>query len=186
MNYGWARTAAVLAMAAALSATVAACGREPAPGVDPEAAANLRAAEFFMESNAKADGVQTLASGVQYKVLQAGPAGGERPDGNDLVRVDYEGTLANGSVFDSSLERGQPAAFTVEEGISGSVIPGMRDALQHMTVGDEWLVYIPPALGYGERQTGPIPGNSVLIFRLKLLEVAPVPGGTTALDTANG
>ncbi len=182
MNYGWARTAAVLAMAAALTG----CGREAAPGVDAEAAANLRAAEFFMESNAKADGVQTLPSGVQYKVLQAGPAGGERPDGNDLVRVDYEGSLTDGTVFDSSLERGQPAAFTVEEGIAGSVIPGMRDALQHMTVGDEWLVYIPPTLGYGEGQTGPIPGNSVLIFRLKLLEVAPVPGGTTALDTAHG
>jgi FKBP-type peptidyl-prolyl cis-trans isomerase FklB len=182
MNYGWARTAAGLALAAAL----AACGPEPAPGVDPEAAANLRAAEFFMQSNAKADGVQTLPSGVQYEVLQAGPPGGERPDGNDLVRVDYAGSLTDGTVFDSSLERGQPAAFTVEEGIAGSVIPGMRDALQHMTVGDEWLVYISPELGYGDRQTGPIPANSVLIFRLKLLEVAPVPGGSTALDTANG
>lgn len=182
MNSGWARTAAVLAMATAL----AACGREAPPGVDADAAANLRAAEFFMESNAKADGVRTLPSGVQYKVLQSGPPGGERPDGNDLVRVDYEGSLIDGTVFDSSLERGQPAAFTVEEGIAGSVIPGMRDALQHMTVGDEWLVYISPELGYGDRQTGPIPANSVLIFRLKLLEVAEVPGGTRALDTAHG
>ena len=73
MRYGWVRTAAVVAMAAALSS----CGREAAPGVDADAAANLRAAEFFMESNAKADGVQTLPSGVQYKVLQAGPPGGE-------------------------------------------------------------------------------------------------------------
>ena len=182
MRYAWARTAAVMAMAA----TLAACGREPAPGVDPEAAANLRAAGFFLESNGKADGVQTLPSGVQYKVLQAGPAGGERPDGNDLVRVDYEGSLTDGTVFDSSLERGQPAVFTVEDGISGSIIPGMRDALQHMTVGDEWLVYISPELGYGESRNGPIPPNSVLIFRLKLLEVAPVPGGSTGLDTANG
>ncbi|HYC75941.1 FKBP-type peptidyl-prolyl cis-trans isomerase [Brevundimonas sp.] len=182
MSYGWARTGAVLAMAAAL----AGCGREATPGVDPEAAANLRAAEFFLESNARADGVQTLPSGVQYKVLQAGPPGGERPDGNDLVRVDYEGSLTDGRVFDSSLERGQPAVFTVEEGISGSVIPGMRDALQHMTVGDEWLVYLPPELGYGDGQVGEIPPNSVLIFRLKLLDVAQTPGGTTALDTAHG
>ena len=182
MRYAWVRTAAVLALAA----TLAACGREPAPGVDPEAAANLRAAGFFLESNAKADGVQSLPSGVQYKVLQAGPAGGERPDGNDLVRVDYEGSLTDGTVFDSSLERGQPAVFTVEDGISGSIIPGMRDALQHMTVGDEWLVYISPELGYGDGRNGPIPPNSVLIFRLKLLEVAPVPGGSTGLDTANG
>ncbi|MBF0665838.1 MAG: FKBP-type peptidyl-prolyl cis-trans isomerase [Brevundimonas sp.] len=182
MRYGWARTAAALALAAALSA----CGGDPAPGVDPEAAANLRAAGFFMETNAKADGVRTLASGVQYKVVQAGPAGGERPDGNDLVRVDYEGSLTDGTVFDSSFQRGAPAAFTVEDGIAGSLIPGMRDALQHMTVGDEWLVYIPPELGYGDSQVGEIPANSVLVFRLKLLEVAPVPGGARALDVAHG
>ena len=182
MFYGWARTAAVVAMTLA----VAACGRDAAPGVDPVAAENLRASEFFMTSNARADGVRTLPSGVQYKVLQAGPPGGERPDGNDLVRVDYEGSLTDGTVFDSSFERGQPAVFTVEEGISGSVIPGMRDALQHMTVGDEWLVYLPPELGYGETGAGDIPPNSVLIFRLKLLEVAPVPGGTTGLDVAHG
>jgi peptidylprolyl isomerase/FKBP-type peptidyl-prolyl cis-trans isomerase FklB len=182
MRYGWARTTAVLALAAALSA----CGRGGAPGVDQEAAENLRAAEFFMASNARADGVQTLPSGVQYKVLQAGPPGGERPDGNDLVRVDYAGSLADGTVFDSSFERGQPAVFTVEEGMSGSIIPGMREALQHMGVGDDWLVYIPPDLGYGDHASGPIPANSVLIFRLKLLDVARTPGGTTAVVTANG
>ena len=77
MFYGWARTAAVVAMTLA----VAACGRDAAPGVDPVAAENLRASEFFMTSNARADGVQTLPSGVQYKVLQAGPPEGERPDG---------------------------------------------------------------------------------------------------------
>ena len=182
MFYGWARTAAVVAITLA----VAACGRDAAPGVDPVAAENLRASEFFMTSNARADGVRTLPSGVQYKVLQAGPPEGERPDGNDLVRVDYEGSLTDGTVFDSSFERGQPAVFTVEEGISGSVIPGMRDALQHMSVGDEWLVYLPPELGYGETGAGDIPPNSVLVFRLKLREVAPVPGGVTAIETANG
>lgn len=182
MNSGWARTAAIIAMAAALSA----CGREAPPGVDADAAANLRAAEFFMRSNARANDVQTLPSGVQYKVLQAGPPGGEQPDGNDLVRVDYEGSLIDGTVFDSSFTRGKPAVFTIEEGISGSIIPGMRDALQHMTVGDEWLVYIPPALGYGEDSAGEIPPNSVLIFRLKLLEVAATPGGTRAIDIAHG
>ena len=182
MRYGWARTTAVLAMAAAL----AACGDREAPGGDAQAAENLRQAEFFMTSNAKADGVKTLPSGAQYKVLQAGPPGGERPDGNDLVRVDYEGSLTDGTVFDSSLQRGQPAVFTVEDGISGSVITGMRDALQHMSVGDEWLVYIPPAIGYGDASTGDIPPNSVLIFRLKLLDVAQTPGGETAVATANG
>jgi len=170
----------------ALAAALAACGRSAEPGVDAEAAANLRAAGFFMTSNAKAEGVQTLPSGVQYKVLQAGPPGGERPDGNDLVRVDYEGSLTDGTVFDSSFQRGTPAAFTVEDGIEGSLIPGMRDALQHMTVGDEWMVYIPPELGYGDRPAGEIPANSVLVFRLKLLEVATVPGGTRAVEIANG
>ena len=182
MRYGWARTAAVLAMAAAL----AGCGRQAAPMGDQEAAQNLRAAEFFMASNARAEGVRTLPSGVQYKAIQAGPPGGESPDSNDLVSVDYAGSLTDGTVFDSSFERGQPAVFTVEEGISGSVIPGMRDALQHMSVGDEWLVYIPPQLGYGEESAGQIPPNSVLIFRLKLLAVAQAPGGTAAIATANG
>ena len=182
MRYGWARTAAMLAMTAAL----AGCGRDAAPVGNPEAAANLRAVEFFMASNAKAKDVRTLPSGVQYKVLQAGPAGGEKPDGNDLVRVDYEGSLTDGTVFDSSFTRGQPAVFTVEEGISGSVIPGMRDALQNMSVGDEWLVYIPPTLGYGEADSGDIPANSVLVFRLKLLDIARTPGGGTAIATANG
>lgn len=182
MRYGWARTATILAMAAAL----AACGRDAAPDVNKEAAENLRAAEFFMASNARAEGVQTLPSGVQYKVLQAGPPGGERPDGNDLVRVDYEGSLTDGTVFDSSFTRGQPAVFTIEEGIAGSLVPGMREALQQMSVGDEWLVYLPPEMGYGEESAGEIPPNSVLVFRLKLLDIAPTPGGSTAVVTAQG
>jgi peptidylprolyl isomerase/FKBP-type peptidyl-prolyl cis-trans isomerase FklB len=169
-----------------MATTLAACGRGEAPAAGQEAAANLRAAEFFMTSNARADGVQTLPSGVQYKVTQAGPPGGESPDSNDLVSVDYEGALTDGTVFDSSFQRGQPAVFTLEEGISGSIIPGMREALQHMSVGDEWLVYIPPQLGYGEQASGPIPPNSVLIFRLKLLDIAAAPGGTTVIATANG
>jgi peptidylprolyl isomerase/FKBP-type peptidyl-prolyl cis-trans isomerase FklB len=169
-----------------MAAALGACGRDAAPTGDQEAAENLRAAQFFMASNARADGVRTLPSGVQYKAMLAGPPGGESPDSNDLVSVDYAGSLTDGTVFDSSFERGQPAVFTVEDGMSGSVIPGMRDALQHMSVGDEWLVYIPPQLGYGEDSAGQIPPNSVLIFRLKLLDVARAPGGTTALATANG
>ncbi|WP_324797132.1 FKBP-type peptidyl-prolyl cis-trans isomerase [Brevundimonas sp.] len=177
MRYGWARTGAMLAMAAALTG----CGRDAASPGDPVAAENLRAAEFFMASNARAEGVQTLPSGVQYKVIRAGPPGGERPDGNDMVRVDYQGTLTDGTVFDSSFENGRPTVFTVEE-----VVPGWRDALQHMSVGDEWYVYIPPALGYGDRDMGAIPPNSALIFRLKLLDLARNPGGDTAVATATG
>lgn len=171
MNYGWARTAAVLVMVAALGAPLAACDRQPA-APDEAAAENLRAAEFFLTSNARRDGVRTLPSGVQYKVVRSGPAGGERPDRNDLVRVDYEGTLTDGTVFDSSFQAGQPAVFTVSD-----VVPGWTEILQQMRPGDEWVVYLPPALGYGEEGRPGIPSNAVMVFRLKLLEVARAPGG---------
>lgn len=171
MNYGWARGAAALSMVALLAGSLAACDRAPA-APDETAAQNLRAAEFFLTTNARAEGVRTLPSGVQYKVVHSGPPGGERPDRNDLVRVDYEGTLADGTVFDSSFQSGQPAVFTV-----GDVVPGWTDALQQMRVGDEWVVYVPPALGYGEQGRPGIPPNALMVFRIKLLEVAPVPGG---------
>lgn len=161
----------MLTMTAVLAGSLAACNREPS-APDESAAQNLRAAEFFMSSNAKADGVKSLPSGVQYKVIRSGPAAGEQPDRNDLVRVDYEGTLTDGTVFDSSFQSGQPAVFTV-----GDVVPGWTEALQQMRVGDEWLVYVPPAQGYGEQGRPGIPGNAVMVFRIKLLEVAPVPGG---------
>ncbi len=182
MRYGWARAAHAPILALAL----AACGdRTGAP--DEAAAENLRAAEFFLASNARAKDVSVLPSGVQYKVLTSGPSGGARPDSNDLVRVDYEGSLTDGTVFDSSFERGQPAVFTTEDGIPGlSVVEGWRDALQAMRVGDEWIVYLPPSKGYGAEGQGEIPPNSVLVFRLKLLDMDSIPGGTTATETANG
>jgi len=167
----WARGVAALTMAAALAGPLAACNRGPA-APDESAAQNLRAAEFFLSSNAKADGVESLPSGVQYKVVRSGPAGGERPDRNDLVRVDYEGTLTDGTVFDSSFQSGQPAVFTVSD-----VVPGWTEALQQMRVGDEWLVYVPPAQGYGEQGRPGIPSNAVMVFRIKLLEIAKAPGG---------
>jgi len=169
MRYGWARAAVAAAMATAM---LAGCGdRAPAAG-DEAAATNLREAEFFLASNAKAEGVRSLPSGVQYKVVQSGPPGGESPDRNDLVRVDYEGTLTDGTVFDSSFEKGQPAVFTVSD-----VVPGWTEALQHMKVGDEWVVYVPPAAGYGEQGRPGIPANAVMVFRLKLLDIARAPGG---------
>lgn len=167
MRFGWVRSATVLAMVAAL----AACGRGDAPGRD-DAVANLAAAEAFLASNARAEGVQTLPSGVQYKVVKSGPAGGTRPDGNDLVLVNYEGSLIDGTVFDSSFERGQPYATHLDQ-----VVPGWTVALSQMKVGDEWLIYIPPALGYGEAGGGAkIPPNAALVFRVELLDVANIPG----------
>lgn len=171
MNFAWASRAAALAMIAVLGGSLAACDRGAA-APDETAAQNLRAAEFFLTSNARREGVRTLPSGVQYKVERSGPAEGERPDRNDLVRVDYEGTLTDGTVFDSSFQAGQPAVFTVSD-----VVPGWTEILQQMRPGDEWLVYLPPALGYGEQGRPGIPPNAVMVFRLKLLEVARAPGG---------
>jgi peptidylprolyl isomerase/FKBP-type peptidyl-prolyl cis-trans isomerase FklB len=175
MRFGW---ASVVVVAGALA--LGACNRDATGGADLEA--NARAAAFFMESNARADGVQTLPSGLQYKVVQSGPAGAASPDRNDLVRVDYEGALTDGSVFDSSFSRGQPYVTTAEQ-----VVPGWTEALQLMKVGDEWTLYVPPALGYGERGQGAdIPPNSVLVFRIKLLDVAMVPGGGRGTGLATG
>ncbi len=176
MNFAWARGAAALAAIAAL----AACDRGTAP-LDAIAAENARAAEFFLKSNARAEGVQTLPSGVQYKVVQSGPPGGESPDSNDLVRVDYEGTLTDGTVFDSSFQRGQPAVFTL-----GEVVEGWTEALQHMAVGDEWIVYLPPEKAYGEQGRPGIPPNSVLVFRVKLLDIARAPGGQRGVGVGMG
>ena len=177
MNSVWARAATVAGVSAVLM--LGACNRDAASGADPEA--NARAAAFFMESNAKADGVQTLPSGLQYKVIQSGPSGAASPDRNDLVRVDYEGALTDGTVFDSSFSRGQPYVTTAEQ-----VVPGWTEALQRMKIGDEWMLYVPPALGYGENGQGEIPPNAVLVFRIKLLDIAPAPGGGRGVGLATG
>ncbi len=175
MRFGWASIAVVAGVLA-----LAGCNRDAAGSADLEA--NARAAAFFMESNAKTADIVTLPSGLQYKVVQSGPSGAASPDRNDLVRVDYEGTLTDGTVFDSSFSRGQPYVTTAEQ-----VVPGWTEALQAMKVGDEWLLYIPPELGYGERGSGPtIPPNSVLVFRLKLLDVAPIAGGGRGVGIAQG
>ena len=128
-------------------------------------------AKAYMDANAKADGVQTLPSGVQYKIVRSGPADGLKPGPDDEVKVHYEGKLADGTVFDSSYERGQPAAMPLP-----ALIPAWKEALQLMRPGDEWVLYVPPAMGYGEEGAGEIPPNSVLIFRIELIDVLPAPG----------
>jgi peptidylprolyl isomerase/FKBP-type peptidyl-prolyl cis-trans isomerase FklB len=176
MRFGWV-SPFVLAGVLAVSA----CNRgDAAPGDDAEA--NARAAAFFLSSNARAEGVRTTASGLQYKVLASGPSGAPSPDRNDLVRVDYEGALTDGTIFDSSFAKGIPFATHVDE-----VVPGWTEALQLMKPGDEWMLYLPPELGYGAQGQGAdIPGNSVLVFRVKLLDVAPVPGGGRGVGLATG
>ena len=126
----------------------------------------------FMAQNALADGVKTLPSGVQYKILKSGPATGPHPTPSDQITVNYEGALLNGQIFDSSYKAGKPVTFELD-----GLIPGWIDALQQMRPGDQWIIYVPPSLGYGPEQKGSIPPNSVLVFRLELLGIVGVPAG---------
>ena len=119
----------------------------------------------FLAENATKEGVKTLEGGVQYKVLTAGE--GESPKPTDTVKVHYTGTLIAGTVFDSSVQRGEPATFRVNQ-----VIKGWQMALQEMKVGDKWMLYIPSDLAYGERGSqGAIGPHEVLVFEVELLEI---------------
>ena len=120
--------------------------------------------EAFLAANAKKDSVKTTASGLQYKILVAGT--GETPTATDKVKVNYEGTLIDGTVFDSSYKRNQPATFACNQ-----VIKGWTEALTMMPVGSKWVIYVPETLGYGEREAGKIPPFSTLIFTVELLEI---------------
>jgi peptidylprolyl isomerase/FKBP-type peptidyl-prolyl cis-trans isomerase FklB len=138
-----------------------------------KASENLLAADAFMAKNAKEPGVVTLPEGLQYKIVRSGPNGGMHPTRADEVKVHYEGKLIDGTVFDSSYERGAPASFPLD-----GLVPAWVIALQRMKAGDEWMLYVPPALGYGAQDKGPIPGNSVMIFRIELIDVLRAPTGT--------
>lgn len=127
--------------------------------------ANRKAGEEFLAANSKKEGVKTTASGLQYKVIKSGS--GKQPLATDTVKTHYHGTLLNGDVFDSSVDRGEPVEFPVN-----GVIPGWQEALQLMKVGDKWQLFVPAALAYGERGAGGRIGpNSALIFEVELLEV---------------
>ncbi|MGM0522000.1 MAG: FKBP-type peptidyl-prolyl cis-trans isomerase [Pseudomonadota bacterium] len=128
------------------------------------AEANQAEGETFLAENAQRDDVTVTDSGLQYEVLESGD--GASPGAQDSVEVHYEGTLLDGSVFDSSLERGEPVTFRVNQ-----VIEGWQEALQLMSVGDVWKLYIPSELAYGESGQGPIGPNEVLIFNVELLDV---------------
>ena len=128
--------------------------------------ANHRAAAKFLAENAKKDGVITTTSGLQYKVLT--PGSGESPKMNDEVSVNYRGSLLNGTEFDSSYKRGQPANFVV-----GRVIPGWNEALQLMKPGAKYQLFVPPQLAYDLRSPPVIPPGSLLVFDVELLSVKP-------------
>ena len=126
---------------------------------------NRRAGEKFLEENKTKDGVVTTSSGLQYKVITMGT--GEKPKASQKVKVNYEGTLIDGTVFDSSYKRGQPATFKANQ-----VIAGWTEALKLMPVGSKWELYIPYQLAYGERGSGNnIKPYSALIFTVELLGI---------------
>jgi FKBP-type peptidyl-prolyl cis-trans isomerase FklB len=129
------------------------------------AAANKTEGEAFLAANKSKDGVVTLPSGLQYKILTAGT--GPKPTASDSVKCNYKGTLIDGKEFDSSYKRGQPATFAV-----GQVIKGWTEALQLMPVGSKWQLFVPSSLGYGERGAGAEIGpNASLIFEVELLSI---------------
>lgn len=130
--------------------------------------------ETFLVENGKKEGVVTLPSGLQYQILTEG--NGEKPTASDKVKVHYHGTLIDGTTFDSSVDRGQPASFGV-----GQVIPGWTEALQLMPVGSKWKLFIPQNLAYGPQQAGPsIKPFSTLIFEVELLDIENQEGGEKA------
>ena len=127
---------------------------------------NSEKGEAFLAENAKKEGVKTTASGLQYKVLKEGT--GKSPQATDTVQVHYKGTLLDGTEFDSSIKRGQPAEFPLNR-----VIPGWTEGVQLMKEGAKYQFTIHPKLAYGERGTpgGPIPPNSTLIFEVELIAI---------------
>jgi len=139
---------------------LAGCAKATPPAADPAAAA------AFLKTNAAAPGVHITASGLQYKVITSGPVSGPHPGPADEVKVNYEGKLLNGQVFDSSYARGEPAVMSVDH-----LIPAWTEALQLMRPGDVWMLYAPPALAYGDEGAGPIPPGSALIFKIELIAV---------------
>ena len=169
----WKLAPAAICAAVLLAACSQVAETESADPTSPQ-----EAGKAFLAENGKREGVTTTASGLQYEVLASG--GGPSPKPTDTVTAHYHGTLIDGTVFDSSLERDAP----LETKVNG-VIQGWQEALQLMGVGDKWKVYVPSELAYGEREVGIIGPHETLIFEMELLsieegEAAPAEGETQA------
>lgn len=126
---------------------------------------NFAAGQAFLLENGKQEGVVTTESGLQYKILVKGE-GTEKPTTSNTVKVHYHGTLIDGTVFDSSVNRGEPISFKLNQ-----VIKGWQEGLTYMSPGDKFRLFIPSPLAYGKGGTGPIPPASTLIFDVELLEI---------------
>jgi peptidylprolyl isomerase/FKBP-type peptidyl-prolyl cis-trans isomerase FklB len=169
------RSLIVLIAAAALS--LSACEKKAADGgpsleqLQQQASENAKKAEAFLAENGKKPGVMTLPSGVQYQVIKSGPATGPMPKLEDNAQVNYQGALLDGKIFDTTYTDtgANPQTFPV-----GGLIPAWTEALQLMRPGDEWMLWVPPAQGYGEAGAGQdIPPNSLLVFKINLVNVIP-------------
>ncbi len=134
-------------------------------GNKKQAAENIKLGEEFLAANLLKEGVETTASGLQYQVLTPG-TGTEHPKARSKVTVHYEGTLIDGSVFDSSVARGKPITFGLNQ-----VIPGWTEGVQLMVEGEKTRFFIPSKLGYGNRGAGTIPPGSTLIFDVELIKI---------------
>jgi FKBP-type peptidyl-prolyl cis-trans isomerase FklB len=125
---------------------------------------NKKEGEAFLAENKKKEGIKTLPSGLQYKIIKIGT--GKMPKATETVTTNYRGALVDGTEFDSSYKRGEPTTFPVN-----GVIPGWTEALQLMKTGSKWQLFIPSNLAYGERGAGPIGPNAVLIFDIELISI---------------
>lgn len=163
----------IMLVVAASLLLLSACNarQDQAPQVSQSAANNLKTAQDFLAKNKSKTGVVTTRSGLQYQIVESGPASGSKPQYSSIVRVNYEGKLLNGEVFDSSYARGQAAEFPVAD-----LIPAWTEALQLMRPGDEWLIWVDPSLGYGPTGAGcdasgegcDIGQNELIMFRMRL------------------
>jgi peptidylprolyl isomerase/FKBP-type peptidyl-prolyl cis-trans isomerase FklB len=167
------RIAPLIALAGLL--TLTACGQSAdttaqleamQASADAAASQNLKDGEAYLADIAKQPGIIKLPSGVMYRIVSRAANPGAQPTINDTVKINYEGKLLNGHVFDSSYARNEPAEFPL-----GRLVPAWQEVIPLLHVGDEVTLYTPPSQGYGERDMGEIPPNSTLIFRIQLLGV---------------
>ncbi|BBF81336.1 FKBP-type peptidyl-prolyl cis-trans isomerase [Asticcacaulis excentricus] len=155
-----------LVLASAVSLT--ACNRTD-PAAEAAAEANIKAGETFLAEKAKEPGVQKLPKGLLYKVITpATDPNAPKPTVRDTVKIHYEGRLIDGTVFDSSYDRGVPAAMPLD-----GLVEAWKIAVPQMKTGETWELYVPAQLAYGETGAGPIPPNSVLVFKIQLIGIQP-------------